>query len=437
MKKGLAIVMALAITAVPITPTWADDISELKEMIVEMRSDYEDRIAQLEAKIDSLESTQKKEVSQLASEIKENTMSIEYVGRNQGDVGPGGLLVHGPGESSVTLGGYADMEFEKFENNDSTFDQHRFVLAIGAQVGERLSFFSETEIEHGGPDAAGSGSLKVEAAHLDYMINDAANVRFGAVLVPFGRYNIYHDSDLNNLTDRPLMARRIVPTTWTESGVGLHGAFDLTEDIEMTYETYVINGLNTSISDRGFRDGTGSLKSDNNNEKSLVSRVTLSPWIGTELGLSGYTGDYNDSGDSIQGGAIDFITNVGPFELITEYAHFDVDDNNGVDVADELSGGYVQLNYDFWPEFLDDTFLGRDFDNPKFALVTRYGWAEVDDDADAGTGDNEEERYTLGFNYRPTDNFVWKLEYQWNDTENEALERGSNDGFITSFAMGF
>ena len=86
---------------------------------------------------------------------------------------------------------------------------------------------------------------------------------------------------------------------------------------------------------------------------------------------------------------------------------------------------------------LSDTFLGRTFEDPVFTLVGRYGWARIDDDADAGTGDNEEERWTLGINYRPVESWVMKLEYQWNETENEALERGNNDGWFWSVAMGF
>jgi len=87
-------------------------------------------------------------------------------------------------------------------------------------------------------------------------------------------------------------------------------------------------------------------------------------------------------------------------------------------------------------EFLDDTFLGRNFDNPTFTLVGRWDWAKIDD-GDSGSGDNEETRYIMGLNYRPTDSFVVKFEYQFNDTDNETFEAGDGDGFITSVALGF
>lgn len=433
MKKVISGVMVMMMLFSSTLPAWADDVAELKAMVQQMKSDYESKISQLESKIKQLESSQTKEMAQIKKEVTKNKMDIEYVGHDEG-----GVAIQGPGDSQVTVGGYVDAEFANFENTNSEFDQHRFVLMVGAQVGERLRFFSETEIEHGGPDASGSGSLKVEAAHIDYLIEDWVNLRAGAMMVPFGRYNIYHDSDFNDLTDRPLMARRVIPTTWTESGAGFFGEFETLGETMVNYQAYVVNGLDdTTIDDRGLRNARGSLGSDNNNNKSWVGRVGISPWLNTEIGLSGYTGKYNNNGDGIDGGAVDLNTRFGDFELTTEYAHFNVDDNNGVDIADTIAGGYVQLGYDFWPEFLDDSFLGRSFDDPTLTLVGRYGWADIDDDADAGTGDNEEDRFTLGIAYRPTSNFVWKLEYQWNDTENEAIEKGSNDGFITSFALGF
>ena len=81
--------------------------------------------------------------------------------------------------------------------------------------------------------------------------------------------------------------------------------------------------------------------------------------------------------------------------------------------------------------------LKTGFDDPTFTLIGRYDWARIDDDGDATVGDNEEERWTLGFNYRPVESWVLKLEYQWNRTEVETLERGNNDGFFGSVAIGF
>jgi len=344
----------------------------------------------------------------------------------------------------VSVGGYADIEFKDFQNEKSTFDQHRWIINIGAELGERLRFYSEYEIEHGGPDASnsGDGEAKVEQAWIDYLIHDWINVRGGALLVPFGRYNLYHDSDLQDLTDRPIVARDIIPTTWTESGAGFYGEFNPVfgdyEDLMIRYEGYVINGLDAGFSDTSLSGGKGSLKADNNNNKALVGRLAMSPFLGHEIGLSGYTGAYGTAGEDITGGAIDWFSTWGPVEITGEYAHFDVDQvSTGTAKPEFFQGVHVQANIHFWFDFLNDTFLGRDFDNPTFTLIGRYGWARIDDDGDSGTLDNEEERWTIGLNYRPVENWVFKTEYQWNQTESETLEHGNNNGFIASVAMGF
>lgn len=449
MKTVKVILTAMIIASLISSPVWASEIDELKAMIVEMRKSHEAQIKMLEKKIERLEAKQERQVEEkvtqmreeIKEEIKDESWKAEYVGRYEGEFEKGGLEITSPsGSSVVTLGGYMDHEFENFENTDSTFDQHRWIINIGAQLGERLRFFSEYEIEHGGPSVG--GKAKVEQAYVDYLIEEWINFRAGAILVPFGRTNIYHDSDLRDLTSRPLVARDVIPTTWTESGVGFFGEFEPIigsyEDLVVGYETYVINGLDDGFSDTGMGGGKGSLQTDNNNSKAVVGRLVLSPAIGQELGLSGYWGKYNELDDDIKGKAIDLLSTWGPLEIKGEYAFFDVDQPlGGADVADKFEGYRIQGNYHFWPEFLNDTFLGRGFEDPTFTLVGRYGWIEIDDDADSGSVDNEEWRKTIGLNYRPVENWVFKIEHQWNYTEAESLERGDNDGWFWSVAMGF
>ncbi len=420
-------------------PAKAEPVSELKEQLKDLREKYETKIDKLSERISKLEKDQKEEVAKINEKIDKNLLDVEYVGRYDGPFKKGGLIIENPfGFGNVSLGGYMDHEFENFENTNSTFDQHRWILNVGAEIGQRLRFFSEYEIEHGGPDASGGGEAKVEQAWVDYLISDWINLRAGAVLVPFGRYNLYHDSDLQDLTDRPLVARRVIPTTWTESGAGFYGEFNPKlgdyQDLVIGYEAYVMNGLDDGFSDIGMRGARGSLGGDNNNNKAVVGRLSLSPALGHEVGLSGYRGKYDNSGNYINGAAMDFSSRWGPLELVGESAYFDIE---GSGVSNTMKGYRIQANYHFWPEFLDNTFLGKEFDNPTFTLVGRYGWAEIEDDSDAGSGDNEEDRFTLGLNYRPLESWVFKLEYQWNNTENESLQHGDNNGFMASVAMGF
>lgn len=429
------------------------EIEALKQAMEKLRTEYQTEISQLRAQIKGLTDERAATVVRAVDEkmdekIEEKLKSMEYVGRYEGPFEKGGLLLRNPsGFGNVSVGGYADIELENFSNTNSTFDQARWILNIGAELGERLRFYSEYEIEHGGPNAAnsGQGEAKVEQAWMDYLITDAVNLRAGALLVPFGRYNLYHDSDLQDLTERPLLARRVIPTTWTESGAGFYGelspAIGGYEDLTIGYEAYFINGFDADFSDTGLRGARGSLSSDNNNRKSLVSRVVLSPALGHEIGVSSYlSGKFNNLNDSITGLGIDGLTTWGPLEVIGEWAYFHIDEPaTGTDLPEWAKGFYLQANYHFWPEFLNHTFLGRSFEDPKFTFVNRLGWVGIEDDTDTANAldHNYEWRYTMGLNYRPVESWVFKFEWQINSNNAENLERGSNDGFIASIAMGF
>lgn len=438
---------------------WAVTVEELQERLDEMQRNYEQQLSKMQAEIDQLKQKQAKaEIAVEEEELAPQQMTarpgrFEYTKGNP------------VGFGNVTVGGYADIEFENFENTNSTYDQARFIINVGAQPHERLVFYSEYEIEHGGTNAAGGGEAKVEQAWMDYLINEAINLRGGIILVPFGKFNLLHDSDLQDLTERPLVVRRVIPSTWQEAGAGLYGDLHIGEsfgwetlaDFGLNYEVYSINGLDEDISDSGFRNakGTNGGVNDLNNNKAFVGRLGMQLLKELEVGLNGYYGRFGRSGNSTSNGndtlfgiGSDITFKKGPFELVGDYAYFGLEDGALVDHDNNdstaavtgpknLKGFYIEPRYHFWPRFLDNTFFGRNFDNPTFTLVSRYDWVEIGDDGDAGIGDNREKRYTIGLNYRPIESWVFKTEYQWNVSNNEVLERGDNEGFVASMAIGF
>lgn len=446
---------------------FADDTEDLKRQFQELRQDYEAKIQKLQAQVEALSARQEEKVAKIEEKIDKKLINVEYVGRYQGPFQKGGLLIKNPsGFGNVSVGGYADMEFENFENSNSTFDQARFIINVGAQPHERLMFYSEYEIEHGGTNyPGGNGEAKIEQAWASYVINDWMTLKGGIVLVPFGKFNLLHDSDIQDLTERPLVSRRILGSTWTDAGFGLLGEIPVGEklslgllpDAYLNYEAYVVNGLDEDISDTGIRDARGSASNDLNNAKDFVGRLGIGLNRNLELGLTGYFGKFGRTGsatrngkDDILGIGSDITFKRGPFELVGDFAYFDfkdgalVDHDNDNAVGDEtlppkyMRGFYIEQRWHFWPKFLNNTFLGRGFDDPKFTLVSRYDWVNIGDDGDAvGTGPNKERRFTLGMNYRPIESWVFKLEYQRNHTENETLERGDSDGIMASMAIGF
>ena len=433
---GLA---ALAAAGLIASPVHAADIT-LEDLAEQMRS-MQTEIAELRTIVHRQSDT----IAAQSAELEERDLMSVSV-----DARPSAL-----GLSSTTVGGYVDLEFMNYDQADSDFDQHRFILNVSSQLHDRISFYSEIEMEHGVDTGAGGGAVEIEQAYVDFELYPWLVFRTGALLVPFSRYNLLHDSDLNDLTSRPLYARQIVPTTWTEAGAGFTGDVLLPRDMDLNYELYVINGLDDGIGATGTRSARPALRRDNNNDKALVGRVALTPTPWSTIGTYGYAGRWTSShagvGDPSQGlgserahgYGVDLFLHRGPWEFIGEYGMFDFQDAdrlgpdaNGLVLDGGMHGGYAQLAYHFWPAILNQSPLGQPYDDPTFTLVGRYDTAEIEL---LGADDNSQDRWTIGMNYRPIEEMVFKLEWQWNDHDGPGpdLENAGEQGVMASAAWAF
>jgi hypothetical protein len=308
------------------------------------------------------------------------------------------------------VGGYMDHELFWNDKNKS-FDQHRFVPFLFSEVSDRIHVSSEIEFEHGG-NVGGDGEIKLEFATLDIAFHEAVSLRGGVILSPLGRFNLIHDSPLQDLTNRPLMAREIVPTTLSESGMGLFGTLYPTAATVLTYELYVVNGFNSAAATR-LRSGRGSQKVDNNEEKSVVGRLSVSPALGMEVGGSFHVGAYDDAGNhNLSIFAIDASWNRGAFDLRGEYAAANIDGA----VEESRSGSYAQMGYHFLPGVLS-------FPNSIFTAIVRFDHIDL--------GSRDETRTTLGLNFRPEEKTAIKLDYEIYDQDDDS------SGLILSLASYF
>jgi hypothetical protein len=315
----------------------------------------------------------------------------------------------------TVIGGYIDHEL--FWNDEKkAFDQHRFIPFIHGEVSDRIHVMAEIEFEHGGlvkGSGASDGEIKLEFATLDISFAESFTYRGGIVLSPLGKFNLIHDSPLNDFTNRPLVAREIVPTTLAEAGMGFFGTVYPGEATVLGYELYLVNGFNEAAGAR-IRSGRGSHKTDNNEEKSLVGRLNYSPFLGLDLGGSFHVGAYDDAGDhNLSIFAVDASYNRGPFDFMGEFASASVD---GV-AADSRSGYYAQVGYHFLPGPLPQ------FPNSIFTASFRYDHLDLDI--------SDETRLTFGLNFRPEEETVMKLDYEIYDQDED------RSGLIFSVASYF
>ncbi len=342
------------------------------------------------------------------------------------------------------IGGYMDFTISDCNNAGSRdcsegleFDQERFVPFFYSQVTDRLSIAAEVEIEHGGPQGnQGDGDLKIEFATMDYRFEDWLNLRGGIILIPLGRFNLVHDSPLNDLPLRPMVSRLILPSTFAESGIGFFGTVYPTQLSKVDYEFYVTQGFDggssgpggSTFGEGGYRSNKGSFQTDNNENKAIVSRISVSPFLGIEVAGSVHRGKWDDERDHYMTiFAVDGLIQRGPFELLGEAGWTRIGGGsknpapaNGTPPK-RMAGYYVQGNYHFMPELFKRMAPTHFGDSSTFTAVVR--WGEVDTNTQRNGNVNDLQRLTLGLNFRPVEDSVVKFAYTFNDHKDDPQSR--------------
>jgi hypothetical protein len=326
----------------------------------------------------------------------------------------------------TTIGGYGEHDFQAGEGKTAQFRNHRYVLFVYSQISERISTATEIEFEFAGSPKKedgilGFGEVLLEFSVVDLALFDWLVFRAGVILIPVGSLNLRHDSPTQDLTDRPIAYTTIVPSTWFETGAGFNGTIALGDEQRLTYELYVVNGLDARIFDGvGLRGARGSHFEDNNHDKAIVGRVSYSPMLGLEVGLSGYTGAYDKRQNRVNLVNVDALWRYGRYELLGELVYAAIDEgfvegfspsspaNTRDAVPEKMLGFYLQANIHFGfgplqsalPEWLAPS---------TFTFVLRYEGKDTDLGRDSAIGDQN--RLTFGLNFRPIEAYVLKTDY--------------------------
>jgi hypothetical protein len=162
------------------------------------------------------------------------------------------------GRSGLSIGGYGELYFEQPTGDGDaprTGDFLRLVTYFGYKFSDRIVLNTEIEFEHGNTEenhAGEAGEVALEQGYLDFLLDDAVNVRAGEILVPMGFVNRIHEPPFFRGVARPEVERRLLPTTWRELGVGLHGE----AAPGLHYEAYLMSGLDANgFGSTGIRGG--------------------------------------------------------------------------------------------------------------------------------------------------------------------------------------
>ena len=347
-----------------------------------------------------------------------------------------------PTRSRVTLGGYGEMHYNNFdgEKDDGSpgekdqIDLHRVVLFVGYRFTDAIAFHSEVEVEHAvsSSDEEDPGEVEVEQAYVDWEINPHFGVKGGVFLMPLGILNRTHEPPTFYGVERNLVETEIIPATWWEGGVGVFG--EITQGL--SYQVNLHSGLEL---ERGMdaRGGMRDLRQETaeaNGERLATSAsLEYSGIRGVSAGLGLF---YQD--DLTQGAGADvsaLLTEVHArvdmqgFEGRAIYARWDVngaDDffaHGGGQIADEQFGYLLEGAYRFGRYFLPQ---GQDV-----GAFLRYESLDTNDSLPSGVAHDDsfdQEAWTTGLNYWPTDQVVVKIDYQNVDNEAETGQDSWNLG---------
>ena len=358
-------------------------------------------------------------------------------------LGPAASKIYQVGKG-LSIGGYGEANYQAFVgdkgSNVNNADNERFVLYAGYKFTDDILFNSEIEFEHAttGEGSEEKGEISVEFAALDFFIDPMANVRAGLVLMPMGFINPIHEPPFFFGNNRPEVERRIIPATWRELGVGVFGQITP----ELTYTTYLVNGLNADGFDsNGIRDGRSGGSNAKAEDFGYVARVDYAPEAvpGLAVGGSAYVGNAGQD-QRFAGQKADVFTQLYEAHAQWKYRGWEwralgswghIDDAEILSAAKEETigsenyGWYTELGYDIMPLLFKDTAQ-------YLAPFFRYEQLDTIAEAPDGFGDDENKDrqiYQFGLQYKPIPNVVIKADYRNFSAKTGSVPDDFNLGF--------
>jgi hypothetical protein len=313
----------------------------------------------------------------------------------------------------AAFGGYADAQarYERVDGaSESGFELTRFNLFTSARVSDFVRFGAELEFEEAGAD------IKLEFATVDLTVHPSFAFRMGMILVPLGRFNLAHDSPRNEFTDRPLVSTEVLGVALSDAGLGALGTLPIGGAGRITYEAYLVNGFHDGVladSPEGTRIPRGRANlEDNNGSPAGVARVAWSPGRGYEIGISGHRGRYNvfepdglriDEPRDLSIWVVDLELSPWGFRLSGEAAWA------AIEIPPDLEDTFASSQAGVYLEVLRDFGVGwiPTMPNSHFTAGIRLDAVDFDTDREG----DDVDQITVGLNFRPTQDTVFKLDY--------------------------
>lgn len=350
-------------------------------------------------------------------------------------------------EQKLFFTGYGEIHYNNVDNTNDTLEIHRFTLGVGYDFSDKIRLRSEFEFEHGFTEPY------MEFAYVDFEIARATTLRVGSLLLPIGTLNQLHEPVFFYSVERPEIYARIIPTSWAEVGLGLHG-----EILDgLTYQIYGHSSLNyndgfTTASGfsgaSGLRGGRGKGSEMEANNFAGSARLQYTGLSGLRLGTSGFFG-FTSQGDArVNRGMVSLIETDAKYEFegIELEGLFAVVFNpeaGAMTTAQRTDGnigatdviGKRMLGYMFEAAYhvFHHAWQDAPVDLVAFARYEDYDTQDAVPGGFAKNGANHRQVVTGGLSFMPVSNVALKADFSWRDNDAGTAVNQFNLGLGYSF----
>jgi len=359
--------------------------------------------------------TTEEKIEMLGEEIERLKQAVdgkkEQPGKKDDTAAPHGHGWHGL-TGKTTVGGYGELHYNNLDSKKEA-DLHRVILFLGHRFSDRITFFSELEVEHAqvGEGKSG-GEVAMEQAYLNFGLTDYLSINAGLLLMPVGILNEVHEPPTFYGVERNPVETNIIPTTWRETGVGVSGKIIP----GLGYDLMATSGLKVDNT-YSIRSGRQSGRTAVANDLAYTVRIKWASVPGVELAMAyQHQSDISQSTGGVQPVSAGLaeghvIVGKGPFTIKALYAQWNLDGAGPAGSGkDRQYGWYVEPSFKI---------------TPAVGVFARYN-AWDNQAGNASTTLTKKTQTEIGINYWPHENVVVKLDVM---NQGEAVnDKGFNLG---------
>jgi hypothetical protein len=236
----------------------------------------------------------------------------------------------------LAFGGYGELRLAEDREDGVSNPEWFSVGSVNGFILARLHPRIDAAVE-GGWDR-GADDFTLEQVDLGYRISSLTQAHAGIFLAPLGRTNLTHDAPSYEFAERSLVATQLIGVPLAQLGAGVRRSGSARAGKRVSYEVDLVTGYDDGLitdSPGGTRIPRGRNNyGDKNGIPAVAWRVAIGSSSGSEIGLSGESGQYNKTelgGVQVDGGrwvhvvAADWIGSLAGFGLFGEAAYAAID----------------------------------------------------------------------------------------------------------------